>query len=170
MLEKNSKSNSKNKLTIRKYSGFTTTEVEKHTKVSARKIRWWDNQGLVKPTGFRKKGSKTARRYSLRDIICILVIKELRSNGLSLQKIKKSIKGARHAGIENPLAQLRVACFGGTVFYKKGGRYYDPISGQFAFDQVLNQIRPRTEPQHFARAKRAVVSSSKYYEKKVAGL
>ncbi len=155
-------------ITIGKYSGFTTKEVENLTKVSARKVRWWDKLDLVKPSVHYKKRSK--RFYSLRDVICILVINELRQNDISLQKIKKCVEGARQAGIEDSLAKLRIAFLGNSIFFKENGKYYDPITGQYAFESVLKLIRPQIEPQPFSRIEQEVIRANKYYEKKVAGL
>ncbi|MDO9531116.1 MAG: MerR family transcriptional regulator [Deltaproteobacteria bacterium] len=154
---------------MRKISYFTTNDVYKLTRVSPRKLRWWDEQGLIKPGAFPSRKSGQRRRYTLRDIICILVIKTLRDNGMSLQKIREAVAKIEINGIDHPLAKLRVACLAHTIIVKIEGKYLEPLSGQMVIEQCLEEIRPQLERRRLAPAERAVERVNIDYEKKIAG-
>ncbi|MFA4902012.1 MAG: MerR family transcriptional regulator [Desulfobaccales bacterium] len=148
---------------------FTTSYVAELTKVSARRLRWWDQQGLVKPGAFPGRKIRQRRRYTLQDIICILVVKKLRDNGMSLQKIREVVDKIEVNGITRPLAKLRVACLAHTIVAKIEGKYLEPLSGQLVIEQCLEEIRPQLERRRLAPAERAVERANIDYEKKIAG-
>lgn len=54
------------------------------TGVSLRQLQWWDEQGVVSPV---QRGHR--RMYQLHEVIEVALITELRSKGISLQKIRK---------------------------------------------------------------------------------
>jgi len=151
----------------RKYKGFTTKEIENYTGVSARKLRWWDQQGLVKPGKSPGRNPLQTRRYTLQDMVCILVVKSLREKGLSLQKIRESVERVQITGVEHPLAKLRVACLANSVFFKRDGKYFEPISGQMVIEEALDEIRPRLKPRQFGPINRIVKNGSKHFKEKV---
>ena len=150
-----------------KYRGFTTSEVENLTGISTRKLRWWDQQGLLKPAINPNRKRYQTRRYTLQDIVCILVVKALREKGLSLQMIRKSVERVQVTGVEHPLAKLRVACLANTVFFKKDGKYFEPISGQMVIEEALEEIRPRLERRRLAPAERAIERANTQYQEKI---
>ena len=154
---------------INKFRWFTTNDVENLTKVSARKLRWWDAQGLIKPGAFPARKFRQRRRYTLQDIICILVVRTLRDNGMSLQKIREVVAKIEINGIDHPLAKLRVACLAHTIIVKIEGKYLEPLSGQMVIEQCLEEIRPQLERRRLAPAERAVERINQNYEKKIAG-
>jgi DNA-binding transcriptional MerR regulator len=71
--------------------------------VSQRELDYWEQRGLICPSEQRASGKGTDRRYSYLDLVKVRVIKELRSAGLSLQKIRKAV--GKHRG-RNPDADL----------------------------------------------------------------
>lgn len=152
-----------------KFIGFTTKQVQDMTKVSGRKLRWWDQQGLLKPRGFPGRKTGQRRRYSLQDVICALVIKGLRDKGVSLQKIRETVDRIEITGIDHPLSKFRVACLAHTVIVKRDGKYLEPISGQMVIEEALEVIRPQLERRRVAPAERAVERAKLNYEKEVAG-
>lgn len=152
----------------KKYAGFTTMQVEKHTGVSARKLRWWDQQGLVRASATPTRKRWQRRRYTLQDIVCVLVVKTLREKGLSLQRIRESVKRVCITGVEQPLAQLRVACIAHTVVFKEHGKYFEPVSGQMVIEEALEQIRPQFERRRLAPTERAVERANRHYQEKLA--
>ena len=154
---------------IKKSGRFTTKDVENLTKVSARKLRWWDTQGLIKPGAFPARKFRQRRRYTLQDIICILVVRTLRDNGMSLQKIRESVDKIEINGISHPLARLRIACLAHTIIVKIEGKYLEPLSGQMVIEQCLEEIRPQLERRRLAPAERAVERVNQNYGKKIAG-
>lgn len=111
------------------------------TGVSARQLRWWEKQRLIKPGALPGRKSGQTRRYTLRDVICIIMIRTLREKGVSLQKIRKSVDGVKATGVKNPLSQLRVACLANRVVFKQGENYLE-ISGQTVIQETLEKIRP----------------------------
>ena len=147
---------------------FTTYDVQKLTRVSARKLRWWDEQGLIKPGAFPGRKFRQRRRYTLQDIICILVVKTLRDNGMSLQKIRGTVDKIEINGITHPLAKLRVACLAHSIIVKIEGKYLEPLSGQMVIKQCLEEIRPQLERRRLAPAERAVERVNQNYKKKIA--
>ena len=153
---------------INDFSYFTINDVQKITRVSARKLRWWDEQGLIKPGGFPARKSGQRRRYTLQNIICILVVKTLRDNGMSLQKIRKVVDKIEINGITHPLAKLRVACLTHTIVVKIEGKYLEPLSGQMVIEHCLEEIRPQLERRRFAPAERAVERVNQNYGEKIA--
>ena len=124
-----------------KYIGFSTNFVSDRTGVSARQLRWWEKQRLIKPGALPGRKSGETRRYTLRDVICIIMIRTLREKGVSLQKIRKSVDGVKATGVKNPLSQLRVACLANRVVFKQGENYLE-ISGQAVIQETLEKIRP----------------------------
>jgi hypothetical protein len=151
-----------------KYGLFTTGDLEEITQVSARKLRWWDKQGLLKPGGLPERKRWQTRRYTLQDIVCVLVIKALRDRGVSLQRIRETVLRISVIGIEMPLAKFRAACLSNSVILKMDGKYIDPISGQMAFENALETIRPHIKRRSFATTKRDVELSNIHYGEKVA--
>ncbi len=126
----------------KKYNGFSTNFLSTRTGVSARQLRWWEEQGLIKPGALPGRKSGQTRRYTLRDLMCIIMVKALRDRGVSLQKIRKSVDSIKkRTVVENPLSQLRVACLANRVLFKKGDNYLE-ISGQAVIQETLEKIRP----------------------------
>lgn len=143
---------------------LTTTKVQKLTGISARKLRWWDRIGLVKPSASPEGGRW--RRYALQDIVCLLVVKTLREKGISIQKIRQSVKRIQGMGIHHPLAELRVACLAHSVIFKKDGKFLE-LSGQMVISEALEEIRPHLNRRRFPSLKVAVIKSVDTYLQKV---
>ena len=76
---------------------FSSQDVTRITGVSLRQLQWWDEQGVVSPA---QQGHK--RLYQIHEVVDVAVINELRSKGMSLQKIRRMIKFL-HAGIGKSL-------------------------------------------------------------------
>jgi len=66
---------------------FTSKEVVVLTRISARQLQWWDEQGIVVPA---RDGHK--RSYSIADLAEVAILCELRECGFSLQKIRSVIR------------------------------------------------------------------------------
>jgi len=156
-----------NKILSNKLRGFSIGEVERMTRVSPRKLRWWGQIGLITPGASPTRRSRQRRRYTLQDIICLLVVKALRDNGVSLKKIKESMDRIGETGIDHPLAKFRVACLAHTVIIKKDGRYFEPISGQMVIEEALDLIRPHLERRRLAPTERAINMANLQYKEKI---
>jgi DNA-binding transcriptional MerR regulator len=66
---------------------FTSKEVVALTRISARQLQWWDEQGIVVP---QREGHK--RIYSIDDLAEIAIVCDLRLRGFSLQKIRRVVR------------------------------------------------------------------------------
>jgi DNA-binding transcriptional MerR regulator len=106
--------------------------------------------------------------YTLEDLICVLVIKTLLDQGVSLYRIRKSVERARVTGVENPLAKFRVACLANSVIFKKDGKFIEPISGQMVIEEAINTIRPRLEHDFQSELETILIKANQHFEKKVA--
>ena len=93
------------------------------------------------------------RLYSFTDLIQFKVAKFLRDQGLSLQKIRKSLNFLRKhlPAIEKPLVQLRFLTNGETIFVltNKNREIIDTLKkGQFVFtiaiEELINDLRGKT--------------------------
>jgi len=150
-----------------KYRGFSTNKVSSMTGVSARKLRWWEEKKLIKPGAQPGRKSGQTRRYTLQDLMCIIMIRALRDRGLSLQKIRKSVDVIKkRTEVENPLSQLRVACLANRVLFKKGDNYLE-ISGQTVIQETLEKIRPELRRRGISE-KEVEIANRDYLEKVAA--
>jgi len=66
---------------------FLSREVIALTGVTARQLQWWDERGVIKP---ERMGHR--RLYSMRQVLEIAVIGELRRKGFSLQGVRKVVR------------------------------------------------------------------------------
>jgi DNA-binding transcriptional MerR regulator len=85
--------------------------------LSRMQLSHWDKTGVVKPTvGATGKG--TRRGYTFQDLIQLRVAKQLREDGISLQKIRKALAWLRkhYSKVKAPLAELRLVTDGETLF------------------------------------------------------
>ncbi len=151
---------------MNKYTGFSTNIVSARTGVSARQLRWWENQGLIKPGALLGRKSGQTRRYTLQDLICVIMIKALRDRGVSLQRIRKSVDRIKDTGVQNPLSQLRVACLANRVVFKKDTNYLE-ISGQAIIQETLEKIRPELRRRGISEQE-VEVANRQYLEKVAA--
>lgn len=145
------------------YNGFSTNKVSARTGVSARQLRWWEKKGLINPGALPGRKSGQTRRYTLQDLICIIIIKALRDRGVSLQKIRKSVDRIKDTGVQNPLSQLRVACLANRVVFKKGDNYLE-ISGQTVIQETLEKIRPELRRRNISEQE-VEIANRDYLEK-----
>jgi DNA-binding transcriptional MerR regulator len=73
---------------------FTSGQAASIAGVSLRQLQWWDENALIMP---RQEGHR--RIYSGFDIIYVMIVAELRRKGLSLQRIRRIIKGLRKTAL-----------------------------------------------------------------------
>ena len=71
-------------------ASFSTQEVLQLTGASARQLQWWDERRLVAPA---REGRN--RTYSIRDLLDITVILELRRRHISLQQVRRVLRFLR---------------------------------------------------------------------------
>jgi predicted RNase H-like HicB family nuclease len=127
--------------------------VSKIIGIPLRVIDYWDRTNFIKPSINEASGYGSTRLYSFTDLIQFKVAKFLRDQGLSLQKIRKSLNYLRKhlPEIEKPLAQLRFLTDGETIFVltNKNREIIDTLKrGQFVFaiaiEQLINDLKGKT--------------------------
>jgi len=97
---------------------FNTKTAGRVTGASQKQLIYWDKTGLVKPSVAGASGRGSRRLYSFLDLIQIRVAKELREQGLSLQKLRKAIRVLKEHPdqVRHPLAELRLITDGKALF------------------------------------------------------
>ncbi|MCL4472405.1 MAG: MerR family transcriptional regulator [Actinobacteria bacterium] len=113
--------------------------------ISKRQIGYWDETHLIKPSVQEAGGRGTTRLYSFADLVQLAVVKSLIDQGISLQKIRKSINYLKKnfPQIEKPLAQLKFLTDGKTIFILTSNKkeILDTLAeGQLVFSIALGQI------------------------------
>ena len=70
---------------------FNTKQVCEILEETGRKVRYWDQQGLVKPSIRPANGRGSQRLYSYVDLLSLRTIKAFRDQNVSLQKIQRCV-------------------------------------------------------------------------------
>jgi len=134
-------------------SSFNSKTVSKILAIPLRVVDYWDRTNFIKPSVHEASGYGSMRLYSFTDLIQFKVAKFLRDQGLSLQKIRKSLNYLRKhlPEIEKPLVQLRFLTDGETIFVltNKDGVIIDTLKkGQYVFaiaiGELINDLRGKT--------------------------
>lgn len=88
------------------------------TEVSARQLEHWAATGIVRPSIRAGAGKGSRREYSFQDLVALKLAKRLRDEGISLQKIRKSLAWLRRhfPEVSAPLAELRFLTNGVDLF------------------------------------------------------
>ncbi len=117
---------------------FPDTRAAKLARVSMRRLRYWEETNLVRPSIKRQLSPRnTVRLYSFQDLLSLLVVAELRTErDMSLQHIRRVVQHLRSRGYEAPLRELKFATFG------REGReiYFQHPDGSWEGDLRPDQI------------------------------
>jgi DNA-binding transcriptional MerR regulator/uncharacterized protein (DUF433 family) len=110
--------------------------------VSMRRLRYWEQTGLVRPSVSRRLGPRsTVRLFAFTDLLQLLVVAELRDR-LPLQHIRRVVGRLHDRGYEEPLRQLVFATVGKELYFQhpdgtwEGGLTPD----QVVFHQVIELV------------------------------
>jgi predicted RNase H-like HicB family nuclease len=119
--------------------------VSKIIGIPLRVIDYWDRTNFIKPSVNEASGYGSMRLYSFTDLIQFKVGKFLRDQGLSLQKIRKSLNFLRKhlPEFEKPLTQLRFLTDGETIFVltNKNREIIDTLKkGQYVFAIAIGEL------------------------------
>ncbi|MBU4233885.1 MAG: MerR family transcriptional regulator [Desulfobacterales bacterium] len=114
------------------------------TGVSGRQVEHWATTAVVRPS-IPAAGKGTRRGYSFRDLVALRVAKRLKDEGVSLQKIRKTLTYLRKnfPEVKEPLAELRFLTDGDTIFVvdRDPQKILDTLKGgQFVFSLALGEI------------------------------
>jgi predicted RNase H-like HicB family nuclease len=138
---------------IKLSNSFNSKTVSRILGIPLRVIDYWDRTNFIKPSVNEASGYGSMRLYSFTDLIQFKVAKFLRDQGLSLQKIRKSLNFLRKhlPEIEKPLAQLRFLTDGETIFVltNKNREIIDTLKkGQYvlsiAIGELINELKGET--------------------------
>jgi predicted RNase H-like HicB family nuclease len=149
---------------------FNSKTVSKILGIPLRVVDYWDRTNFIKPSVHEASGYGSMRIYSFTDLIQFKVAKFLRDQGLSLQKIRKSLNYLRKhlPEIEKPLAQLRFLTDGETIFVltNKDREIIDTLKkGQFVFtiaiEELINDLKGKTSKMTMDRVYMVNVSKRK---------
>lgn len=102
------------------FLAFPDTRARQLAGVSMRRLRYWEETGLVEPSIRRQLSPRnTVRLYSFADLLSLLVVAELRTErGMSLQHIRRVVEHLRSRGYEAPLRELRFATLGQEIYFQ----------------------------------------------------
>jgi DNA-binding transcriptional MerR regulator len=82
-------------------SSFTKKQMSEAIGVSLRTIQFYTDEGLLIPEIANPSGRGTSRKYSRKNLVEFLIIKELAKYGLSLGKIKTVMEKAISGNVAN---------------------------------------------------------------------
>ena len=97
--------------------------------ISRRQLQYWDETDLVRPSA-RTPGGHA--RYAFEDLVALKTAKRLIDAGVSVQRIRKSIRALRELlpSVERPLAEVVLVATGDVVLAFRDGTAFDAVSGQ----------------------------------------
>jgi len=150
---------------------FNTKTTSKIIGVSLRQLQHWDEKGLVKPSIREAAGKGTIRLYSYTDLIQLRVVRTLRDNRISLQKILRSLEylQSHFPEMKRPLLELKFLTDGETIFVLTSDQkeILDTLRRQFVFTLAIGEIvhKLRGEVMSFIqKVRERVTVESKEYE------
>ncbi len=107
-----------------------------------KQLRYWRETGLVQPTGGSPGSSRPL--YNFQDLVELKTIKRMLEEGISLQKIRKTLDYLSNASqIRRPLSECKLITDGSSIFQICGsdGELIDTLKrGQFSFCISLDNI------------------------------
>jgi DNA-binding transcriptional MerR regulator len=80
-------------------NSFTKKQAAEALGISPRTIQFYTDQGLLIPEVANPSGRGTTRKYSRKNLVELLIIRELANYGLSLDKIKSIMTQAQETGL-----------------------------------------------------------------------
>jgi len=108
---------------------YRVGDVAKIIGISRRQLQYWDETNLVRPKA-RTPGGHA--RYAFEDLVALKAAKRLIDAGVSVQRIRKSIRALRELlpAVQRPLAEVVLVATGDVVLAFKDGTAFDAVSGQ----------------------------------------
>ncbi len=121
---------------------YRVGDVAKIIGISRRQLQYWDETDLVRPIS-RTPGGHA--RYAFEDLVALKTAKRLIDAGVSVQRIRKSIRALRDIlpAVERPLAKVVLVATGDVVLAFKDGTAFDAVSGQewvFEIAQLQREV------------------------------
>ena len=106
-----------------------TSEVVAALGISRRQLQYWAQTDLVRPSLTTPGGH---RRYTLADLVALKAAIRLIDAGISVQRIRASIKRLQEAlpRVQQPLGELVLVATGDIVLVIHDGSAFEAVSGQ----------------------------------------
>ena len=117
----------------------------KLTGITYRQLVYWDETHFIKPSLSEAEGTGSVRLYSFTDLVQLKVANALKTQGVSLQKIRKAVTWLKKnfPDTNKPLAEKRLITDGNTIFVWAENREaaLDVLSrGQLVMSIAVGQI------------------------------
>ena len=127
--------------------GFTADQASRLTGCTPSQLRYWDNVRLVQPSIQRTGGRPGVRRkYSFRDLVILRVVRSLKDNGMSLQRIRRAWSYLDRNGVDP--RDVKLVTDGVSIFRiaHDDDELLDALrEGQLAFFVALDEITRSVE-------------------------
>ena len=108
---------------------YRSREVAQILGISRRQLQYWAQTDLVRPS-LRSPGGH--HRYTFQDLIALKAAKRLIDAGVSVQRLRKSIRALRRIlpTVKRPLAKLVLVATGDIVLVVHQGSAFEAATGQ----------------------------------------
>ena len=127
--------------------GFTADQASRLTACTPSQLRYWDNVRLVQPSIQQTGGRPGVRRvYSFRDLVMLRVVRSLKDNGMSLQRIRRAWNYLCRNGVDP--RDVKLVTDGVSIFRiaHDDDELLDALrEGQLAFFVALDEITRSVE-------------------------
>jgi DNA-binding transcriptional MerR regulator len=113
---------------------FSTAEIARQTGFTERQLGYWDQRGIVRPSGQQSSGPGSRRVYTTDDLVQLNLIRQLKNHSWSTQKIREAVARLRDVMNDpNPLKSAIVVDGKGTML-----ALYKTKEGERVLFDVLN--------------------------------
>jgi len=137
---------------------YRSREVAQILGISRRQLQYWAQTDLVRPS-LRSPGGH--HRYTFQDLIALKAGKRLIDAGVSVQRLRKSIRALRRIlpTVKQPLAELVLVATGDIVLVVHGESTFEAATGQewvFEVAQFQHELEAwKRKPKPLARHRSA---------------
>jgi DNA-binding transcriptional MerR regulator len=101
---------------------FTSDKVSRLTGLTRRRLQYWDERGFISPNLSKSVEGRGHRRlYDFKDLVSLRVATQLRSEGVSLQEIRRTVGHLRGLDYQHPLAEIRFEQVKGRLYFQEAG-------------------------------------------------
>ena len=107
--------------------------------ISRRQLQYWAQTDLVEPSAKTPGGH---HRYTFEDLVSLKATKRLIDSGISVQRIRKSIRALRQIlpSVSKPLSELVLVATGDVVLVFSEQTAFEAVTGQeWIFEVALFQ-------------------------------
>ena len=140
---------------------FQTRDVIEILQISRRQLQYWAQTDLIVPSAQTPGGHG---RYTFADLVALKAAKRLIDAGVSVQRIRKSIRTLRRIlpTVRQPLAELILVATGDVVLAFRDGTAFEAVSGQewifevAQFQREIEEWKSSVETLRSVRRPRAV--------------